>query len=94
VHGAGRAISRRKATGKVKRGVVVTPGLVNWTEASAAVRAKGIELRGAGADEAPMCYKVLDEVLAYHAGTVKILHRLRPIGVAMAGVDTVDPYRD
>lgn len=93
VHGAGRAISRRKATGKIKRGVVVTPGLVDWTAAAAEVRAKGVELRGAGADEAPMCYKVLADVLGYHAGTIRVLHQLRPIGVAMAG-DIFDPYKD
>lgn len=54
----------------------------------------GIELRGGGADEAPECYKRLDEVLAAHAGTIEIEHRLRPIGVAMAGADVFDPYKD
>ncbi len=29
-----------------------------------------------------------------HAGTIEILHRLTPIGVAMAGADTFDPYKD
>jgi len=33
-------------------------------------------------------------VLAAHAGTIEILHRLTPIGVAMAGADTFDPYKD
>lgn len=93
VHGAGRVISRRKATGKIKRGVQVTPGLVDWTKAAADVRAKGVELRGAGADEAPMCYKNLRDVLAYHGDTIRILHTLRPVGVAMAG-DEYDPYKD
>jgi RNA-splicing ligase RtcB len=41
-----------------------------------------------------VAYKRLDEVLAHHAGTVRILHRLRPVGVAMAGADTFDPYKD
>jgi tRNA-splicing ligase RtcB len=33
-------------------------------------------------------------VLAYHGDTIDILHTLKPIGVAMAGRDTFDPYKD
>ncbi len=55
---------------------------------------QGIELRGGAADEAPDAYKRLDQVLAAHGDTVEILHRLTPIGVAMAGADTFDPYKD
>jgi len=33
-------------------------------------------------------------VLAAHGGTIRILHTLRPLGVAMAGRDIVDPYKD
>jgi len=33
-------------------------------------------------------------VLAHHAGTVKVLHRLRPFAVAMAGAGEVDPFKD
>ena len=58
------------------------------------MRAQGVELRGAGADEAPGCYRRLADVLAAHAGTIRVLHTLRPIGVAMAGKDTFDPYKD
>ncbi len=36
----------------------------------------------------------LPEVLAAHEGTIRILHTLRPLGVAMAGKDIVDPYKD
>ena len=53
----------------------------------------GIELRGAGADEAPQCYKELKDVLMYQGDTIKLVHGLRPIGVAMAG-DEYDPYKD
>ena len=56
--------------------------------------ARGIELRGAGADEAPGVYKRLPEVLDHHSGSVRILHTLTPLGVAMAGDDVVDPYKD
>jgi tRNA-splicing ligase RtcB len=36
----------------------------------------------------------LDEVLAYHADTVRVLHTLTPLGVAMAGTDEFDPFKD
>ena len=67
---------------------------VNFRTVQDAIRVKGIELRGAGPDESPECYKRLPEVLAAHAGTIRVLHELRPIGVAMAGRDVVDPFRD
>ena len=53
-----------------------------------------VELSGAGVDESPHCYKRLPEVLAEHATTIHIVHRLKPIGVAMTGADTFDPYKD
>ena len=46
---------------------------------------RGIELRGGGADESPQCYKKLEEVLDFHKETIRIKHRLSPVGVAMAG---------
>lgn len=58
------------------------------------MKTANIELRGAGADESPECYKNLSEVLRYQGDTVKIVHNLRPIGVAMAGSETFDPYKD
>jgi tRNA-splicing ligase RtcB (3'-phosphate/5'-hydroxy nucleic acid ligase) len=54
----------------------------------------GIVLIGGGADEAPEVYKRLPDVLAAHAGSVRIKHRLRPLGVAMAGREVYDPYKD
>ena len=38
--------------------------------------------------------KRLPDVLSHHAGTVRVLHTLTPIGVAMAGEREFDPYRD
>jgi tRNA-splicing ligase RtcB len=35
-----------------------------------------------------------DAVLAAHGDTIEVLHRLTPIGVAMAGAGTFAPYRD
>lgn len=98
VHGAGRVMSRTKAAGKRKwvkgRPVVVTEGAVSRKMMMNWVREAGVELRGAGTDESPHCYKRLDEVLEYHKGTVRILHTLTPIGVAMAGENERDPYKD
>ena len=94
VHGAGRVMGRMQAKGKWKGKQCVRPGLIDWPASVAAVRALGVHLRGAGADEAPGCYKRLSAVLAAHAGTIRVLHTLRPIGVAMAGAEVVDPYRD
>jgi tRNA-splicing ligase RtcB len=96
VHGAGRVMSRTQAAGKWNRktGRHVTRGVVNWARVRSELKGKGIELRGGGADEAPECYKRLDRVLAAHGGTIRVLHSLRPIGVAMAGAETFDPYKD
>jgi tRNA-splicing ligase RtcB len=129
VHGAGRAMSRTKAAGKMgvrmecsvrdcdfwvprkelhpgtrcprhpdarmlKRRGRVKEGLIDFGAVRNRLTSQGIELRGGAADEAPGAYKRLDEVLAHHAGTVRILHRLIPVGVAMAPAETFDPYKD
>lgn len=77
-----------------KRWVQETEGAIDWGRTTQEVANRGIELRGAAADEAPGAYKRLDAVLAAHADTIRILHRLRPIGVAMAGPDIYDPFKD
>jgi tRNA-splicing ligase RtcB len=98
VHGAGRVMSRTQALGKFKgwgrHRRQVSRGTVDFARWRRELKARGIELRGGGADEAPECYKRLDQVLAAHAGTVDVEHRLRPFGVAMAGPDVFDPYKD
>jgi tRNA-splicing ligase RtcB len=73
---------------------VVRPGVVDWPAVQARLRDQGIVLVGGGADEAPEVYKRLPDVLAAHAGSVRVKHRLRPLGVAMAGRDIHDPYKD
>jgi tRNA-splicing ligase RtcB (3'-phosphate/5'-hydroxy nucleic acid ligase) len=104
VHGAGRVMSRTRAAGK-RRWVrdrrtgrrvakVVKPGEIDWESVRAALRERGIELRGGGADEAPGVYKSLSEVLRHHAASVRVRHTLTPVGVAMAGADVHDPYKD
>jgi tRNA-splicing ligase RtcB len=72
----------------------VKPGLVDWPAVQERLRGSGIVLVGGGADEAPEVYKRLPDVLAAHAGTVRVKHTLRPLGVAMAGRDVHDPYKD
>lgn len=49
---------------------------------------------GGELDENPMAYRRLPDLLAHHAGMVKVLHTLRPFAVAMAGDDTFDPWKD
>jgi tRNA-splicing ligase RtcB (3'-phosphate/5'-hydroxy nucleic acid ligase) len=130
VHGAGRAMSRRQAAGKIKRRkrwsctvagceyfhtdpnqfacpdhpdaepimhIVheqVRAGAIDFDQVLEELAQKGIELRGGAADEAPAAYKRLDEVLAAHGDTIRVLHRLRPLGVAMASAGTFDPFKD
>jgi tRNA-splicing ligase RtcB len=72
----------------------VKPGRVDWPAVQARLREQGIVLVGGGADEAPEVYKRLPDVLAAHGGTIRVTHTLRPLGVAMAGRDVHDPYKD
>ena len=55
---------------------------------------RGVTLIGADLDESPMAYRRLPEVIAQHAGTVKVLHTLRPFAVVMAGTRELDPWKD
>src|SRR6266540_405526 len=70
------------------------PGVVDWPAVQTRLLEQGIVLVGGGADEAPEVYKRLPDVLAAHADSVLVKHRLRPLGVAMAGRDVYDPYKD
>jgi tRNA-splicing ligase RtcB len=72
----------------------IKPGVVDWPAVQARLREQGIVLIGGGADEAPEVYKRLPEVLDAHAGSIRVKHTLRPLGVAMAGRDVYDPYKD
>jgi tRNA-splicing ligase RtcB len=55
---------------------------------------RGVTLIGADLDESPMAYRRLPDVPARHAGTIRILHTLRPFAVAMAGAGEFDPFKD
>jgi len=102
VHGAGRVMSRTQAAGKrrwVRKGgkrvpLVVRPGQITRAMMMEWLRREKVELRGGGLDESPHVYRRLAQVLAAHEGTLRILHTLRPLGVAMAGEDIFDPYID
>lgn len=141
VHGAGRAMSRTKAAGKMKTvrecsardcnfratpgeyrvarekaGVAqherfsmcpehpdgkmkkrrgrIEPGVIDWPAALKELEARGIVLRGGDAEEAPLAYKRLTEVLAYQGSTIEVTGNLRLLGVAMAPSETPDPYKD
>ena len=96
VHGAGRVMGRKQAagiydrkTGACKREGLVKPEMMtDWLQRS------NVVLRGGGLDESPHCYKRLPEVIAEQGDTVRVLHTLTPVGVAMAGANEFDPYKD
>src|SRR5205807_2095632 len=83
---AGRIMSRTAAKGrfvKVGKKRIRQEGLVRHDEMMKWIADKGVVLRGGDLDEAPQAYRRLPDVLAAHAGTIRILHTLRPLGVAM-----------
>lgn len=104
IHGAGRVLSRTKAAGKKKwlfneeknRKIptIIEKGIVDFNKVQEEMNSQNIVLIGAGADEAPECYKTLTEVLDYQKDTIEIVNILKPIGVAMASSETFDPYKD
>jgi tRNA-splicing ligase RtcB len=77
-----------------RRLVQLSEGRVTKTMMEGWLQKAHVELRGAGLDESPDCYKRLPEVLAEHSSSIKILHTLTPVGVAMAGADIYDPFKD
>ena len=85
----GSRLNRQGA--KMERGA---GGLVDFDAERAKLEARGIILRGAGADEAPPVYRPLQSVLDAHAGTIEVVHVLQPRIVIMAGGDEYDPYKD
>lgn len=102
IHGAGRVMSRTQAAGKrrwtrrhgQRVQEVVKPGKISREMMHEWLRREHVELRGGGTDESPHVYRRLPEVLAHHANSIKIVHTLKPLGVAMAGEDVFDPYKD
>ncbi len=94
VHGAGRTMSRTAAAGRKRwRGgrMIRKGGRFTRQEMNATMKDLNICLRGADTDEDPRCYKNLEDVLSRHDDALTVL---RPIGVAMAGADVKDDFRD
>jgi tRNA-splicing ligase RtcB (3'-phosphate/5'-hydroxy nucleic acid ligase) len=83
VHGAGRLFGRKEAKRRFSK-----------AEMDAWLQQRGVTLVGADLDESPMAYRRLPEVIAQHAGTIRVLHTLRPFAVAMAGAGEFDPFKD
>ena len=83
VHGAGRLFGRMQAKRTFTRAQ-----MDDW------LRERSVLLAGGDLDESPMAYRRLPEVLAQHAGTIRVLHTLRPFAVAMAGEREFDPFKD
>ena len=83
IHGAGRLFGRKEAKRRFTK-----------AEMDAWLQSRGVTLIGADLDESPMAYRRLPEVLAHHAGSVRVLHTLRPFAVAMAGAGEFDPFKD
>ena len=96
VHGAGRVLGRKMATGVVDRktGIIKREGQVKPEMMDAWLQRGSVVLRGGGLDESPDCHKRLPQVLAAHGDTIRILHTLTPLGVAVAGANEFDPYKD
>ncbi len=96
VHGAGRVMGRKQAAGVFDRktGACKREGLVKPEMMTGWLQKSNVVLRGGGLDESPHCYKRLPEVLAEQGETVRVLHTLTPVGVAMAGANEFDPYKD
>ena len=89
IHGAGRAMGRTAAKGKKGK-----PGLVSREAHDEWMQRSGVQVRGGDLDESPLAYKRIEEILDAHKDTINILHKLKPIGVAMADSRTEDPWRD
>ena len=83
IHGAGRVLGRKDAKRRLTR-----------AQMDAWLRERGVTLIGADLDKSPMAYRRLPDVLRAHAGTVKVLHTLRPFVVIMAGAGEADPWKD
>jgi tRNA-splicing ligase RtcB len=98
VHGAGRVMSRSQAAGRTrfKNGerIRVKEGEISTEMMMTKVLDAGVELRGADVDESPQCYKCIRDVLGQHKTTTTVVHTLTPVGVAMAGPEVRDPYKD
>ena len=73
---------------KIKEGAITPEMMEEWVDRA------GVELRGSNVEESPHCYKDIELVLEDQGSTVKLIHTLTPVGVAMADKNVKDPYKD
>jgi len=72
----------------------IAPPQVGISDLTKSVRDANVILRGGGVDEAPVCYRKMEDVMKLHASTIDVLHTLKPRVVLMAPSSTFDPYKD
>ena len=72
-HGAGRRMSRKRAT-----------ETLSWSVANERLKQSGVTLLSAGLDEVPDCYKDIHAVMAEQSDLVEVLARFDPKVVKMA----------
>ncbi len=94
VHGAGRVMSRTKATGRSKWGKTKGEPGVKRADMDVWLAREGVLLRGGDVDESPQVYRRLNDVLAAQGDSIRVVHTLRPLGVVMAGADVIDSFKD
>jgi tRNA-splicing ligase RtcB (3'-phosphate/5'-hydroxy nucleic acid ligase) len=73
-HGAGRAMSRKKALQTITK-----------TERDRYLKERGVTLIGGGLDESPHAYKNVEQIVAAQSDLVEVVGRLMPIMVRMDG---------
>lgn len=93
IHGAGRVMSRTQAKGNY-RGRDLSQSAIKPDMIYNRLQKMGVELRGGGLDEAPQVYRQLKDVLKSHKDTVRIVHRLHPLGVVMDGPEYFNPAKN
>ena len=71
---AGKTRFRKGRLVRISHGKISREMMLDW------IQPMGVELRGAGSDESPHCYKRLPQVLEAHSKTIRVLHTLTPIG--------------
>lgn len=72
-HGAGRAMSRKKAINSITK-----------TERDRYLKERGVTLLGGGMDEAPQAYKPIEQVIAAQGDLVQVIGKFSPIMVRMS----------
>jgi tRNA-splicing ligase RtcB len=99
VHGAGRVMSRSKAKGNRKGtrpGVITREMMRDRLDEFRTESGHPLEVRGGDVDESPFVYRNLAEVVRAHVETetIRVVHRMLPVVVCMAGTDVWDPFKD